>query len=100
MKRIKLISRKNLKMTDKKLASQCVHAAIGLYKKNPQNHWSCIVLEASDAKFEEAKLLHGDAFVATDGGYTEVPAGSETCMAFYEEDPRMPDVWMVDHTST
>lgn len=89
MKRIKLLFRKNLKMSDKKLASQCVHAAIGLYKLDPQEHWSCVVLEASDAKFNEAKVSHV-VHIAVDAGYTEVEPNTETCLAFYEDDPRMP----------
>jgi len=59
-----------------------------LYKKNPQDHWSCVVLDASDKKFEEAKEAHPEGYVVTDAGYTEIPAGSETVLAFYEDDPR------------
>jgi len=86
MKRIKLLVRKNLRMSERKVAAQCVHAAVGLYKKDPQDHWSCVVLEASDKKFEEAKLAHPEGYVVTDAGYTEVPAGSQTVMAWYEEE--------------
>lgn len=86
--RIKILVRKNLKMSSNKTAAQCVHAAIGLYKKDPRDHWSCIVLDVSDKKFEEGKEAHSDCYVVTDAGYTEVPAGSETCLAFYEDDPR------------
>ena len=86
--RIKILARRNLKMTPGKLAAQSVHAALGLYKQNPLPHWSCVVLEVSDNKFEEAKVAHPYCYVVTDAGYTEVPAGSQTCMAFYEDDPR------------
>jgi peptidyl-tRNA hydrolase len=86
--RIKILSRKNLNMTGGKLAAQAVHAALNLYKRDPQDHWSCVVLEVSDKKFEEAKEAHPEAYVVHDAGYTEVPAGSETCLAFYEDDPR------------
>lgn len=96
MKRIKVLARKNLKMSEGKLAAQCVHAALGLYKSDPQEHWSCIVLQASDAKFNEAKQLH-KGFTVTDEGYTEVEPHSETCFAYYEDDPRMPDTWMLEH---
>lgn len=89
--RIKILARRNLKMTDGKLAAQSVHAALGLHEKDPQSHWSCVVLQVSDAKFEEAKLAHPEAYVVTDAGYTEIPAGSQTCLAFYEEDPRAQD---------
>jgi len=86
IKKIKLLVRRNLKMTDNKLAAQCVHAAIGLYKKDPQDHWKCVVLDASDKKFDEAKEKHPEAYVVTDAGYTEVPAGSETVLAWWERD--------------
>jgi peptidyl-tRNA hydrolase len=86
--RIKILVRRNLKMSDKKMSAQCVHAALGLYKANPQDHWSCVVLDASDNKFDEAKAAHPEAYVVTDAGYTEVPAGSETAIAWYEDDPR------------
>lgn len=86
MKRLKLLVRKNLRMSERKVAAQCVHAALGLYKKDPQDHWSCIVLEVSDKKFEEAKVTHPEGYVVTDAGLTEIPAGSETVMAWYEEE--------------
>ena len=86
--RIKFIVRKNLKMSDNKRAAQCVHAALGLYKKDPQDHWSCVVLDASDKKFDEAVAAHPDGYMVTDAGYTEVPAGSQTVLAFWEDDPR------------
>lgn len=88
MMRIKTLIRRNLKMSDLKTAAQCQHAALGLYKKNPQDHFACVVLEASDKKFDEAKVAHPEAYVVTDAGLTEVPAGSETAIAWYEEDPR------------
>jgi peptidyl-tRNA hydrolase len=97
-KRIKILVRRNLKMTCGKSRAQCVHAAIGLYKLCPMEHWSCVTLDVSDAKFEEAKArlserlpesdLSAPFYVVKDAGYTEVPAGSETALAFYEDDPR------------
>ena len=86
--RIKILARRNLKMTPGKQAAQSVHAALGLYKQNPQPHWSCVVLEVSDKKFEEAIEAHPGCYVVTDAGYTECPVGSQTCLAFYEDDPR------------
>lgn len=86
MKTLKLLVRRNLKMTDNKLGAQCVHAALGLYKRNPQDHWKCIVLDASDKKFDEAKHAHPDGYVVRDAGFTEVPAGTETVMAWWEEE--------------
>jgi peptidyl-tRNA hydrolase len=86
VKRIKLLVHKNLRMSERKVAAQCVHAALGLYKKDPQDHWSCVVLEASTAKFREAIAAHPEGYVVTDAGYTEVAAGSQTVVAWYEED--------------
>jgi peptidyl-tRNA hydrolase len=94
--RIKVLGRKNLKMTSGKLAAQSVHAALNLYKKDPQDHWSCVVLEVSDKKFEEAKEAHPGAYVVHDAGYTEVQAGTQTCLAFYEEDPREQEMKLVE----
>jgi peptidyl-tRNA hydrolase len=99
--RIKILVRKNLKMTEFKTAAQCVHAALNLYKLFPRDHWSCVVLGVSDKKFDEKRdalmstVEQGEVseafYVVTDAGYTEVPPGTETCLAFYEEDPRSPD---------
>lgn len=86
MKRIKLLIHKNLRMSERKVAAQCVHAAIGLYKKDPQDHWSSVVLEASTKKFYEAIAAHPEAYVVTDAGLTEIPAGSQTVVAWYEEE--------------
>ena len=86
MKKIKLYVHKNLKMSERKVAAQCVHAALGLYKKDPQDHWSCVVLEASTTKFYEAVAAHPEGYVVTDAGLTEVKAGSQTVIAWYEED--------------
>jgi peptidyl-tRNA hydrolase len=90
--RIKILVRRNLKMSDRKMSAQCVHAALGLRDKFPQHrHWACVVLDASDNKFEEAKIAHPEAYVVTDAGLTEVPAGSETAIAWYEDAPTKSD---------
>lgn len=86
MKKLMMLVRKNLKMSENKTGAQCSHAAIGLYKKDPQDHWKCVVLDASDKKFAEAKEKHPEAYVVRDAGYTEVEAGSETVMAWWEDD--------------
>ena len=86
VKRIKMLVHKNLRMSERKVAAQCVHAALGLYKKNPQDHWSCVILEASTTQFNQAIQRHPEAYVVTDAGYTEIPAGSKTVIAWYEED--------------
>ena len=86
VKRIKMLVHKNLRMSERKVAAQCVHAALGLYKKNPQDHWSCVILEASTTQFKQAVERHPEGYVVTDAGYTEIPAGSKTVIAWYEED--------------
>lgn len=107
MKRLKLLVRKNLKMSSGKIAAQCVHAALGLNKKLnwddlpmgqfPDREYldpmkSVVVLEVSDVKFGEAKTSlaasQNSFYVVTDAGYTEVAAHSETVIAFLEDDPR------------
>lgn len=89
MQRIKLLVRKNLKMSDKKMSAQCVHAALGLRDRYPEaKHWAVVVLDASDAKFEEAKIAHPEGYLVRDAGLTEIPAGSETVLAWFEDDPR------------
>jgi peptidyl-tRNA hydrolase, PTH2 family len=105
MKRVKILVRKNLKMTPGKMAAQCVHAAIGLGVKDPLI--SVVVLEVSDKKFNEkyedtirklsnylhqigtSPILPEKSYVVKDAGFTELPPGTITCMAFYEEDPRV-----------
>jgi peptidyl-tRNA hydrolase len=89
VKKIKMLVHKNLNMSERKVAAQCVHAGIQLYKKDPQDHWSCVVLEASTKKFFEAVKAHVNdtsGYVVTDAGFTEVPAGSKTVVAWYEEE--------------
>jgi peptidyl-tRNA hydrolase len=96
MKRIKILARKNLRMSEGKLAAQCVHAALGLYKLAPERHHSCIVLQVSDKKCEVAitalsqplpdSALLAPFYLVTDAGYTEIESGTKTCLAFYEED--------------
>lgn len=83
--RIKIYYRKNLKMSPGKLAAQSVHAALALPKASPLQ--SVVVLELSDLKFEAAKEAHPEAHIVHDAGLTEVDKGTETVMAFYEEDP-------------
>lgn len=64
----------------------------GLARQIPHiRNWGCVVLDASDAKFEEAKIAHPEAVVVCDAGLTEVPAGSETAIAWYEDDPDQAD---------
>lgn len=89
MKRIKILARKNLKMSSGKLAAQAVHAALALTsleKLDPLQ--SVVVLEVSDKKFNEKINGEGKLAVVRDAGYTEVEPGTITCLAFLEDDPR------------
>ena len=89
MKRIKILARKNLKMSSGKLAAQAVHAALALTsleKLDPLQ--SVVVLEVSDRKFNEKINGEGKLAVVRDAGYTEVEPGTITCLAFLEDDPR------------
>lgn len=89
MKRIKILYRKNLKMSPGKLAAQAVHAALALTsleKLDPLQ--SVVVLEVTDRKFNEKINGEGKLAVVRDAGYTEVAPGTLTCLAFLEDDPR------------
>lgn len=81
-----MLVHKNLRMSERKVAAQCVHAALGLYRKDPQEHWSVVVLEASTTQFNKAIEAHPEGYFVTDAGYTEVKAGSRTVVAWYEEE--------------
>ena len=79
--RVQTRYRKNLKMSPEKLASQVAHAVIGLGITDPG--CTVIVLGVSDKKFFEIKDQE-DCYVHADLGYTEVDAGTETCLAWRE----------------
>lgn len=76
--KLKILYRKNLKMSDGKLAAQCVHAGRGL--GGPEAD-AVIVLGVSDTKFRE-NCERG--YVVVDAGRTELEPGTETCVAFWE----------------
>jgi len=85
MYRIKVLYRKNLKMSPGKLAAQTGHAVLGL---QPIVDTSIVVLEASDKKFfEKIEQLESEGekhHVVCDAGRTEVEPGTQTCVAFLE----------------
>ena len=85
--KIKILYRKNLKMSPGKLSAQTGHAVLGLQPVD--NYTAIIVLEASDKKFfekiEELKQNKIRHHVVTDAGLTEVESGTNTCLAFIEE---------------
>ena len=75
MKRIKILARKNLKMSSGKLAAQAVHAALALTsleKLDPLQ--SVVVLEVTDKKFNEKVNGEGKLAVVRDAGYFPVLA--------------------------
>lgn len=89
MQRIKILARKNLKMSPGKLAAQSVHAALGLAVQAELHPlMSVVVLEVNGRPFDEAKATHSPVAVVRDAGFTEVAPGTETCIAFLEDDPR------------
>jgi PTH2 family peptidyl-tRNA hydrolase len=85
MYRIKVLYRKNLKMSPGKLAAQTGHAVLGLQSIVDT---SIVVLEASDRKFfeklEELKVGGKEHHAVCDAGRTEVEPGTITCVAFLE----------------
>ena len=84
--KIKILWRTNLNMSRGKLAAQAVHAALGLatlVELDPMA--AVVVLGATNNDFKEAKEKH-TCWVVRDAGRTEVEPGTETCLAFIEED--------------
>jgi peptidyl-tRNA hydrolase len=79
--KLKIIYRKNLKMSPGKIAAQAVHAATGI--KHTDDLMSVVVIGVSDKKFNEL-LPTGERFIVQDAGYTEVNPGTVTCAAYYE----------------
>jgi peptidyl-tRNA hydrolase len=79
--RIKVIYRKNLKMSEGKVAAQVAHAV----KNLGTSHVECdiIVLKVSDKKFEELTKEH-DCYIQHDLGKTEVDKGTATAAAWFE----------------
>lgn len=81
--KLKIIYRKNLKMTPGKLAAQAVHAATNI--GHTDRKLSVVVLGMSDTKYYETVNNNSVISRVYDAGYTEVDPGTETCAAFYEE---------------
>jgi peptidyl-tRNA hydrolase len=79
--RIKVIYRKNLKMSVGKIAAQTTHAVIGLGITDPL--CTIIVLGVSDKKFKELTNEY-DCYIHQDFGYTEVKENESTCAAWID----------------
>lgn len=79
--KIKAIYRKNLKMSEGKVASQIAHAVIGLQATDAL--MTIVVLKVSDKKFNEL-INEKNCYIHTDNGTTEVESGERTCAAWFE----------------
>ena len=77
--RIKAIYKKNLKMSEGKVAAQIAHAVKNL-GITPID-CDIIVLKVSDKKFDEL-ISENDCYVQIDKGFTEVEAGTKTAAAW------------------
>jgi len=86
---VKCYYRKNLNMSPPKLAAQVGHAVTNLILKSIDGApHKIIVLEARDGKFRNIKKdLEQNSIVfhvQVDLGFTEVPEGTETVIAYFE----------------
>jgi peptidyl-tRNA hydrolase len=79
--RIKVIYKKNLKMSEGKVAAQVAHAVKNL-GITPID-CDIIVLKVSDKKFDEL-ILERECYIQTDKGLTEVKLGTQTAAAWIE----------------
>lgn len=82
MIRVKVIYRKNLRMSEGKIAAQVAHSIIGLGITDPR----CIivVLGVSNNKFKEL-TQNRECYIHHDLGLTEVDNGEKTSAAWIEE---------------
>jgi peptidyl-tRNA hydrolase len=88
---IKIYYRRNLKMSDQKIAAVCAHIgyALGVNKEcnNPLDN-KVVILKASDTKFEEYKTFceenrdKSNYHVHTDIGLKEVEEGTECAIGW------------------
>jgi len=79
--RIKVIYRKNLKMSEGKVAAQVAHAVKNLGITPIDS--IIIVLRVSDKKFGEL-IAENECYVQIDMGLTEIETGTQTAAAWIE----------------
>lgn len=90
--KIKIYYRKNLKLTEGKVASQCGHVAKELGRMCPSYPKGdvIIVLGVSDNKYQELSLQQklGDSYwyEQVDAGSTEVDEGTPTAFGYIEHE--------------
>lgn len=75
---IKVYYRRNLKMSEGKLAAQVAHCVSAITLGRNQLAHKVIVLKASDTKFNELK--EQAEYIQTDLGYTELEPYTETVL--------------------
>ena len=80
--RIKAIYKKNLKMSEGKVAAQIAHAVKNLGITPVDS--DIIVLKVSDKKIDELVSQH-ECYIQIDKGLTEVETGTQTAAAWIEQ---------------
>lgn len=90
--KVKVIYRKNLKMSEGKVAAQVAHAVKNLGYTSPD--CDIVVLKVSDKKFNELTGQFKDiCYIHYDKGLTEVKEGTATAAAWIESQEENPNIY-------